>query len=120
MTYACVHMENILNGVCFFAVQIAHKIITFSTIKLMFSFYTCVFISLQLLSWQPDESLRRSYSTLSVGSTRSSVTSENPSILPPEVRGGEGEQQETRVKKMKKLWGKEKKDRVYRRGCMSV
>ncbi|CAI8039438.1 Brefeldin A-inhibited guanine nucleotide-exchange protein 2, partial [Geodia barretti] len=40
----------------------------------------------QLLSWQPDESLRRSYSTLSVGSERSSVISENPSTLPPEVR----------------------------------
>ena len=36
----------------------------------------------QLLSWQPDETLmRRSYSTLSVGSTRSSLTS----TLPPEV-----------------------------------
>ena len=47
----------------------------------------CVCVCVQLLSWQPDESLiQRSYSTLSVGSTRSSLTSENPSTLPPEVR----------------------------------
>ena len=48
------------------------------------------------LTWQPDEALmRRSYSSLSVGSTRSSLTSENPT-LPPEVgrEGGGGGERE--------------------------